>query len=599
MKSHNIQHVSSFRYLKRISKDLFSIMPFEISCILFIKVLSSVLAFIQVYISAAFFDVAGRFFEGTATMSELFKNCVFFITFLAIPFILELPQLYINDIRIFDKNNFLKERLFEKVISAPPIKFESSEFYNNISRANSCVSGDGLLNYFYGFTDFFPTICRFVGVISVIASFHGAFIPIAVISVIPSFISKWIYNKTLYNMKRRQTPLARRRDYLWSVLTGVNTVKELRVSGSESYFKKIWTDVRDECLEQDFKMNMRIANIFMFCDIIKLLGFAVSVALAVYFVSNGSISIGQFSACIAAFGTLQASTATIAGLITDQNKKADYVGDYYDFIDNIETNDHNDSYAHTDTSRRMDIEVRNLCFSYSDSMPDVLQNINFTINSGERVVIVGENGSGKTTLSKLINGTFTPKSGQVLINGIDCAVLAREKIYSNFSIVQQDFVRYQLSLRENIGLSAPNDMTNDLRLLDSSKRAGALNIVNQIGLDTQLGREFNGAELSGGEWQKIAIARGLNKNTQCIILDEPTSSLDPLVENEILNNIVGITTGKTSVIISHRVGICKYADRIIVLRNGEVVEVGTHTELLKSGNEYARLWNEQAKWYAN
>ena len=214
-------------------------------------------------------------------------------------------------------------------------------------------------------------------------------------------------------------------------------------------------------------------------------------------------------------------------------------------------------------------------------------------------MIVGENGSGKTTLSKLINGTFTPKSGQVLINGIDCAVLSREKTYSNFSIVQQDFVRYQLSLRENIGLSAPYDMTNDLRLLDSSKRAGALNIVNQIGLDTQLGREFNGAELSGGEWQKIAIARGLNKNTQCIILDEPTSSLDPLVENEILNNIVGITTGKTSLIISHRVGICKYADRIIVLRNGEVVEVGTHTELLKSGNEYARLWNEQAKWYAN
>ena len=118
-------------------------------------------------------------------------------------------------------------------------------------------------------------------------------------------------------------------------------------------------------------------------------------------------------------------------------------------------------------------------------------------------------------------------------------------------------------------------------------------------MDTQLGREFAGAELSGGEWQKVAIARGLNKDAPCIILDEPTSALDPLVENEILSSMVGMTAGKTSVIISHRVGICKYADRIIVLRAGEVAEVGTHAELLQAGGEYARLWNEQAKWYTN
>ncbi len=454
------------------------------------------------------------------------------------------------------------------------------------------------MNYFYGFTDFLPAVFRFIGVVSVIASFHVAFIPIAVISVGPSFVSKWVYNKALYNMKHRQTSLARRRDYLWGVLTGANTVKELRASGSEPYFKRIWTDARDECLEQDFKMDMKAADVFMFCDVIKLVGFAASVALAVYLVSSGSISIGQFSACIAAFGTLQASTADIAGMITDQNKKADYAGDYYDFIDGMEADGSGSSRAHAEMSEQTEIEVKALCFAYSGSMPDVLRNISFTIRSGERVVVVGENGSGKTTLSKLISGAFDPKSGQILMNGIDCAALSREKRYSMISMIQQDFVRYQLSLRENIGIGSPDDMTDDQRFLDASKRAGASDIVERVGLDAQLGREYGGVELSGGEWQKIAIARGLNKDAPCIILDEPTSSLDPLVENEILNNIVGMTIGKTSVIISHRVGICKYADRIIVLRAGEAAESGTHSELLQAGGEYARLWNEQAKWYA-
>lgn len=286
-------------------------------------------------------------------------------------------------------------------------------------------------------------------------------------------------------------------------------------------------------------------------------------------------------------------------MITDQNRKADYAGDYYDFIDSMETDASDGSRTQMDTPEQMDMEVKDLCFAYSADMPDVLRDISFTIKSGERVVIVGENGSGKTTLSKLIIGAFAPKSGQVLWNGIDCAALSREKRYGTFSVIPQDFVRYQLSLRENIGLGSPDDMADDLRLLDSSRRAGASDIVERVGLDTQLGREFDGAELSGGEWQKIAIARGLNKDAPCIILDEPTSALDPLVENQILNKIVGMTIGKTSVIISHRVGICRHADKIIVLRAGEVAEVGTHAELLQAGGEYARLWSEQAKWYAD
>lgn len=576
-------------------------MPFEVSALLSVKILSAVVAFIQVYVSAEFFDVAGRFYEGTAAVSELFKVSVIFIVFLAIPFIFELIQIRITDVEIYKKNNIMMGRLLEKIVFSPLIKYEDSEFYNKISRAKSCIAGSGLLTYFYSFTDSIPVFFRFAGIITVVASFHIAFIPIAFVSIIPAFVSKIVYNKALYKMKRRQTPLARRRDYLWGVLTGHNTIKELRVSGSESYFKKIWTDARDECLEQDFKMDMKSTDIFMFCDAVKLIGFGCSVALSVYFISKGIISIGQFSACIAAFGVLQSSAQNVVGMIADQNKNADYVGDYYDFIDEIVEME-KDVYHSSNIcieSSKIDIKINNLSFAYSLNTPDVLRNITFTIKSGEHIVIVGENGSGKTTLSKLIIGAFSPKTGEILINDIDSNTLSKKTLYGISSVVQQNYVNYKFSLRENIGLGFPDDMMNDSRLINSAKLAGALSIVEQIGLDTQLGREFDGIELSGGEWQKIAIARCLNKDADFIILDEPTSALDPLVENEILKKFLEMIAGKTSVIISHRVGVCKFADKIIVLKAGEVAEVGTHAELLQANGEYTRLWNNQAKWYVD
>jgi len=201
-------------------------------------------------------------------------------------------------------------------------------------------------------------------------------------------------------------------------------------------------------------------------------------------------------------------------------------------------------------------------------------------------------------LSKIIAGVYEPKSGEVKYDGKNIQDFEREGFYRQFSVISQDFVKYQLSMRENIGISMPSRMHDDERLMRSAKAANIENIVERIGgLDTQLGREFDGVELSGGEWQKVAIARGLNKDGDIIILDEPTSALDPLVEYDILSKFIGMTEGKTSIIISHRVGLCKLADKIIVMKNGEAAETGTHGELLAKNGEYSRIWNEQAKWY--
>ena len=586
---------SNLRYFARVTKDLYAIMPVEITIVLLFKVLYAAIAFVQVYVTAALFDTAGDYLNGTATRIELMSSSGIFILLFALPLLLGLIERPITDIRIFTKHHFLIHRLLSRVVSMPLVRFEDPEFHNEIWRAKMCAYNNGLVNYFYGFTDFLPNIVRFAGTVGVIASYDIRFIPLALLSVVPAFISKWIYSRELYGIKHEQTPMARRRDYLWGVLTGKDTVKELRTMQTENYIKEQWTSARDEVLEQDFAFAMKSSNIFLFCDLFRLFGFAASIALSVYFAGSGMISVGQFAACISAFDAMQFMTEQLIGMVTEQNKKADFAGDFYDFFDNAAETEGDKPFG----GFMKDIAVKNVSFAYPTGNSDVLHDVSFTIHKGERVVIVGENGSGKTTLSKIISGVYEPKSGGILYDGENIKNFEHDSFYRRFSVISQDFVKYQFTMREIIGMSTPNQIYNDEKLMQSAKSANVEPIIRRIGgLDTQLGREFDGVELSGGEWQKVAIARGLNKDADIIILDEPTSALDPLVEYDILKKFIDLTAGKTSVIISHRVGLCRFADRIIVMQDGCVVGNGSHEELLRNNAEYTRIWNEQAKWYA-
>ena len=585
---------SNLRYFARVTKDLYTIMPVEITIVLIFKVLYAAIAFVQVYVTAALFDTAGDYLNGTATRTELLFDSGIFILLFALPLLLGLIEKPITDIRIFTKHHNLIHRLHARVVSMPLVRFEDPEFHNEIWRAKLCVYNSGLLNYFYGFTDFVPNIVRFVGTVGVIASYDVRFIPLAFLSVVPAFISKWIYNRELYSMKREQTPMARRRDYLWGVLTGKDTVKELRTMQTENYIKEQWTSARDEVLEQDFAFAMKSSNIFLFCDLFRLFGFAASIALSVYFAGNGIISVGQFAACISAFSAMQFMTEQLIGMVTEQNKKADFAGDFYDFFDNATETEGDKPFG----GFMQDISVKNVSFAYPTGNSDVLHDVSFTIHKGERVVIVGENGSGKTTLSKIISGVYEPKSGEILYDGNDIKTFERDSFYRRFSVISQDFVKYQFTMRENIGMSTPNQIHNDEKLMQSAKSANVEPIIRRIGgLDTQLGREFDGVELSGGEWQKVASARGLNKDADIIILDEPTASLDPIAESEMFHSIRSISEKRTTVIVSHHLASSLFVDKIIVIDHGKVIEEGNHKQLMDKNGKYREMFLLQAAKY--
>lgn len=351
---------------------------------------------------------------------------------------------------------------------------------------------------------------------------------------------------------------------------------------AEKYVKQKWTKVRDECLNEEDPLKRKYDNIFMLSNAFELFFYSLCIGLAIYLLINNNISIGQFSSCLSAFLPLQFSASTITKILNTQISNTNFVADYYDFIDFLNQNQFYNTPVKTSDKL---VELKKISFYYPQSDKKILDNISLSINKGELIVIVGENGSGKTTLSKIITNAYQPSAGSVsYLNG------------NTFSIVAQNFMKYQLSLRENIALSDTANINDDEKIKRILNDVG-INLLSEIRLDDVLGKEFGGKELLGGEWQKISIGRGLFKDSSIIVVDEPTSAIDPLLEHEILSQFIELAKKRTVIVISHRVGICKYADRIIVLKEGQIVGNGSHLELVNVNPKYTKLWEEQAKWY--
>ena len=275
-------------------------------------------------------------------------------------------------------------------------------------------------------------------------------------------------------------------------------------------------------------------------------------------------------------------------------EKTAFANDYFEFLDLPE--DHNGT-VRIDGIKQ-GVVLSHVSFAYPNSDGYALKNISFTIHKGEKIVVLGVNGSGKTTLSKIILNMYPPSQGEVRYDGVLSSEIDKSSLYTYVSVVPQNFVSYSLTIRENIAISDLAHLQDDTLIKQSLVSSGLQSLLNEVGgLDEQLGREFGGKELSGGQWQKIAIARGLFKTSELIILDEPTSALDPLLETEILQQFLEIARDKTAVIISHRVGLCKMADKIIVMKDGRICEMGTHYDLIRKDGEYRRLYTAQEQWY--
>lgn len=434
------------------------------------------------------------------------------------------------------------------------------------------------------------------GSMVVVGQYSPVLVFMGILGVIPVMLIEMRNAGNRTRLRRRQSSLKRRESYLWKLMAQKDTLKEMRAMGFGDYLMERWEEANIQRVEEIRQYDMKASAKASVGLCVENLFYAANIGVTLYLMVTGQIAFSAFAACLSVFSSFQNNIRSLTYQVPTMIRNCwGRVEDYYDYFSVPTEEEGTVEYSPFESS----IGAKNVHFRYNGSDREALRGVDVEIRRGEHVVIVGENGSGKTTLSKLLTGAYLPCEGSVCYDRQSTDTLRRGSLYDHISVVSQDFVHYQFTLRENIGISDLKHMEDTARMEALTERVAGVEFLKKTGgLDVQVGREFGGIELSGGEWQKVAIARGLWKDSDIIILDEPTSALDPLVEYDILSKFVDMIQDKTSVIISHRVGICRTADKIIVMKDGRAVECGSHEELLRVGGEYTRIWNEQAKWYA-
>jgi ATP-binding cassette subfamily B protein len=308
---------------------------------------------------------------------------------------------------------------------------------------------------------------------------------------------------------------------------------------------------------------------------------------------NGTISVGAFAAIFAALGQIfDIMQSVMRWDINGITREVGKVTNFFRILDLPERTGIEGTHNFT-----KGIVVENVSFIYPGRDEHALSNVSLTITDGETIAIVGENGSGKSTLVRLLTGMYTPSEGRVLIGGLDTIFTAPSSIYYDISGVFQEYQRYKMTLFDNVIISNTKIEHDKSTVEEVLKDAGFKLDVNNIELDTMLSPEFEGIELSGGQWQRLAIARGLYRRNNFIVLDEPTAAIDPLEENMIFTQFKKLIKGKCAVLVTHRLGPARLANRIIVMDAGEIIDVGTHEELLSRPGKYADMWAAQVQWY--
>lgn len=438
----------------------------------------------------------------------------------------------------------------------------------------------------------------------VVGSFSVWLLPGAVLGVVPHLLIEYISERWRNKVYRGQSAKRRRLAYLWRLFCTKEPVKEMRTMGFQEFLKKKWVRTNVDVVQEMEELELKAVRLSALGVLVRNCCYVANVAIALVLMLQGELAAGQFAACLMAFGLLQDQLFMLSSFVTAFLQSYHHVEEYYDFFQ-TETEDEGGEPCHSmeenharPAKGETGIKLRNVHFRYPGAEQDTLNGVDLDIRKGEHIVIVGVNGSGKTTLSKVLTGAYRAASGEIRYDGQNISKIRKKELYRDISLVSQDFVHYNFSFRENICISDFEHMRDEGRIRKVTDVVGMQELIQSIGgLDVQLGREYGGCELSGGEWQKVAIARGLFRDSELIVLDEPTSALDPLVEYEVLTGFLNLIQGRTSVVISHRVGICRHADKVVVMKEGKVVECGSHEELKSAGGEYARIWGEQAKWY--
>jgi ATP-binding cassette, subfamily B, bacterial len=418
--------------------------------------------------------------------------------------------------------------------------------------------------------------------------------------ILPAFLGESHFAFLGYARNFRQTPVRRELDYLRVLGGSREAAKELKLFGLKDFLIERFTRLSDQIYRENVDLARRRLIAGSFLSMIGTAGYYSAYVYVIWRTVTGSLSIGTLTfltgAIVQASGNIQQIFSSLSS-IADQ---ALFLTDLLAFFEMQPTIR---SKPHALPAPRPIVrgfEFRNVSFRYPGTSRLVLNSLDFHLRAGERVALIGKNGEGKTTLVKLMTRLYDPVEGQVLLDGVDLREYRLEDLYREIGVIFQDFMRYEMTARENIAVGRIDEINNLPLLKTAADKSMADEVIERLPRDYEqmLGRRFeNGVDLSGGEWQKIALARAYLRDAQVLILDEPTAALDARSEFEVFQRFAELTAGKSALFISHRFSTVRMADRIVVLENGKIAEDGNHEELLNLGGRYAEMFEMQAASY--
>jgi ATP-binding cassette subfamily B protein len=495
--------------------------------------------------------------------------------------------------------NRIRAEIIRKALTLELAYFEDPDFYDRLQNARR----EGGYKPVELINDTFLIVQNMITLISfalLMLRFSPWLVVILLATSIPAFIAETRYSERGFRLLMRRAPETRQVNYLSRLLTEDTAVKEIKLFNLGGALLRRYTTLFDKFFHEDKALALRRATAGFSLGLIATLGFYGSYAWIVWHTVQGKISLGDMTLYLAIFRQGQSTFQSILSAVGNIYENNLFMANFFDFLALEPRLKIAGQQRKLAIPLRGGIEFRGVGFRYPGSDEWALRGVDLTIRPGEKIALVGHNGAGKTTLIKLLSRLYDPSEGSVLIDGIDIRDLEPLELQQRIGVIFQDFVRYHLPVRENIGFGQIDAMDDPERIAAAARKSGADAVIADLpaGYETMLGRWFReGHELSLGQWQKIALARAFMREADILVLDEPTASVDAQTEYEIFQHFKALTDGKMAILISHRFSTVRMADRIAVLQEGRITELGTHEELLRREGTYAQLFSMQAEGY--
>ncbi len=493
---------------------------------------------------------------------------------------------------------YINTRIMDHASGLDLATYEDPHFYDKLERAR--IQGTERIGMIQAAGKLTQQVLTAVSLVAGIWFFSPWIVLLLVGCLIPGFAGETHFAFLSYSQVYTQTAMRREMDYLRVIGGSRESVKELKLFQLKPFLQERYFALAGQIHRQTVSLARRRLLVGSLLSLVGACGYYATYAFAILKTVRGELTIGSLTFLA---GAIAGTSSGIQALFQTFSSIADqslFLGDLLEFFDVRPSVVSKPGALGPPRPVRAGFEFRNVSFEYPGNSRRVLNNVSFSLRPSERVALVGENGEGKTTIVKLLTRLYDPTAGQILLDGVDLREYNIEDLWKEVAVIFQDFMKYEMTASDNIAVGRLEARDDHERIRAAASHSGAEHVIQRLPGQYQqiLGSRFDGAvDLSGGEWQRMALARAYLRNAQLLILDEPTAALDAPSENEVFEQFAELTEGKMSLLISHRFSTVRMADRILVIGNGVIEEQGRHDDLMKEGGRYAEMFDLQAAHY--